>query len=134
MDIFNFKVRHGNPDTSQLLVLRGVPGSGKSTMAKTMSGRIHIEADMFFSLSGKYIWDPTKLGNAHKWCQEQVKNHLNDGEMVVVSNTGIKLWEIKPYLTMTNSVCVIDMLGRYQNVHGVSEAHIQKMLDRWEGL
>ena len=39
-----------------LYIVRGVPGSGKSTFAKSIGG-IHIEADQFFMENGKYNFD-----------------------------------------------------------------------------
>lgn len=51
-----------------LIIVRGIPGSGKSTLAKKLCallGGAYYEADMFFEQTGEYIFDPTKLAEAH---------------------------------------------------------------------
>jgi adenylate kinase family enzyme len=43
---------------SRLIIIRGLPGSGKSTFAKSyFNGYIHLEADMYFvQPDGSYDW------------------------------------------------------------------------------
>ena len=43
-----------------LYLLRGVPGSGKSTVAQNIGGT-HFETDKYFMVDGEYKFDPTKL-------------------------------------------------------------------------
>lgn len=40
-------------------ILRGLPGSGKSTYAKKLAeeGWLHFENDMYFMKNGKYVFD-----------------------------------------------------------------------------
>lgn len=47
----------------ELLLIRGLPGSGKSTMAKeyAKAGYVHCEADQFFEIDGQYRFDASKL-------------------------------------------------------------------------
>ena len=59
-----------------LYIVRGIPGSGKSTFAKTLGGQ-HYESDMFFiNENGEYNFDVTKIKDAHQWCQGMVKAHM----------------------------------------------------------
>ncbi len=84
-----------------LYIVRGIPGSGKSTFAKSLGGT-HFETDMFFMKDGEYKFDISKIKEAHKWCQDSVYtamllNHtalLNN--VIVVSNTFTQEWEMKP--------------------------------------
>jgi predicted kinase len=55
----------------ELFLLRGLPGSGKSTLAKSLGG-MQIEADKYFMDGDEYKFDPSKLKEAHAWCQNAV--------------------------------------------------------------
>lgn len=126
-----------------LYIVRGIPGSGKSTFAKTLGGT-HFETDEFFMVDGEYKFDPTKLKEAHRWCQDSVNtamilNHtagLNN--VIVVSNTFTQGWEMEPYFQMADtygykvfSVIVENRHGGI-NTHGVPEDKLQVMRDRFE--
>ena len=83
----------------ELFLLRGVPGAGKTTLAKSIGGT-HLESDMYFvdSITGEYIFNPNKLKDAHQWCQESVLSFMIAGESkIVVSNTFTQKWEMDPY-------------------------------------
>lgn len=43
----------------ELLLIRGLPGSGKTTMAKQYAqiGYVHCEADQYFERDGEYRFD-----------------------------------------------------------------------------
>lgn len=47
-----------------LTLIRGLPGSGKSTMAKFIAGdtdAVHLEADMYFIKDGEYKFEQTQI-------------------------------------------------------------------------
>ena len=119
-----------------LVLIRGLPGSGKSTMAKAMTDHKHYEADQYFTVNGLYKYDPAGVGAAHQQCQDNVLNALLDGCNVVVSNTFTRLWELGAYLRMASGldviVRVVEATGEYPNVHGVPAEVIEKMRARWE--
>ena len=54
--------------SKELILVRGIPGSGKSTFAKSLGGT-HFETDKFFMVDGEYKFDGTKIKEAHKWCK-----------------------------------------------------------------
>lgn len=83
---------------SKLICLRGLPGSGKTTLAYTLSGAVY-SADDFFMVPGKgYCFDPSKLSLAHGTCFKGVLTALRGREaVVVVDNTNLSAWEISPY-------------------------------------
>jgi predicted kinase len=118
-----------------LYLVRGLPGSGKSTFAKSLPCA-HIEADMYYLVDGEYKFDPSKIKDAHKWCQDITREYIMGGLDIAVSNTFTQLWEMQPYLDMAKRfqtpVKVIKCVGKWQNVHGVPEKTLQAMASRWE--
>ena len=81
-----------------LILLRGLPGAGKSTLAKAIGG-VHFEADMYFvDENGNYKFDGSKINDAHYWCQNKVRLSMESGaEKIVVSNTFTQSWEMEYY-------------------------------------
>lgn len=93
----------------KLTLIRGLPGSGKTTYAKCLlyvNGRqntLHIEADQWFEdAGGAYRFDASQLPKAHKWCQTHAEMSLKAGFNVIVSNTFTQIWEMQPYIDMAN--------------------------------
>jgi len=134
-----------------LILIRGLPGSGKSTLAyalKTEANRSQIsecetvwrEADMYFKdRHGKYLFDPSRLKEAHAWCQKEVEFFLSDPLTdVIVSNTFTQRWELQPYVNIAkrcnSNIQLIECQGNFGNIHNVPEASIQAMRNRWEHI
>lgn len=122
-----------------LYIVRGLPGSGKSTYAKSL-GIPHFEADMYFSLDGEYKFRPWRLKQAHEWCIDQVIDTLlrTDSD-VVVSNTFTTMRELTPYLEFRHvyaglKIGVVEVKTQYESVHGVPEATMAKMKARWQDV
>ncbi|WP_375749834.1 ATP-binding protein [Vibrio sp. HN007] len=126
--------------TQQFILIRGLPGSGKTTLAKKMKtqlGAKHYEADMYFEdRHGNYVYDASKIVSAHRWCQEQTKQALKEGHNVIVSNTFVQQWEMKVYEDMASEegieLSVFICNGEYQNIHNVPEEVIDRMRQNWE--
>lgn len=133
----------------KLIIFRGPSGSGKSTAAKalidTNGGRV-FEADQFFYRDGKYEFDATKLGQAHSDCQRRLRAAMEQGEeTLIVSNTSMARWEVNPYLAMAREfgyeVTIYRIKGPWdaklfasRNAHGVTEAIVQKQIDKYQPL
>ncbi|GFX61188.1 NEDD4-binding protein 2-like 2 [Trichonephila clavipes] len=85
-----------------LIILRGLPGSGKSTLAKKLKfNGVICSTDDFFFQKGKYIFDFTKLDEAHHWNQNRAREAILNGiTPVIIDNTNVETWEMSPYVSM----------------------------------
>lgn len=128
---------------AKLYIIRGLPGSGKSTFARKMIDRgmadSYYEADMYFlDKDGNYNFNPSKLGNAHAWCKAKVLADLKAGKNVIVSNTFTHGNEMEPYITycMDNKIPfeVIRLQTQFQSIHNVPSYAIDKMKARFQNF
>jgi len=130
-----------------LTLVRGLPGSGKSTFAKTITNEFSVcEADKFFyDKEGNYNFDGSKLRQAHEWCKNQVETRMKDNQLnpqfypeIVVSNTFTQEWEMEAYYKLAEqygykvfSIIVENRHGGV-NQHGVPTDKLEQMKNRFE--
>jgi predicted ABC-type ATPase len=120
-----------------LYIIRGLPGSGKTTFAKSLGIKDHFEADMWFEIYNKGKFDPSLLGEAHHWCRVKVYGCIINGvSKIVVSNTFVKKWEMSSYISMAErhgyKVHILVAQGNFKSVHDVPEATMDKMRKNFE--
>jgi predicted kinase len=126
----------------ELYIVRGLPGSGKSTFAKTLVKKdyCHKEADMFFvDRDGNYNFNPSQIKDAHKWCQDEIEFVMKyDHSPLVVSNTFTQEWEMQPYIELANkygyrvTTLIVENRHGGTNVHGVPADKLEQMKERFE--
>jgi predicted kinase len=121
----------------ELFLLRGLPGAGKTTLAKSLGG-MQIEADKYFMDGDEYKFDPSKLKEAHAWCQNAVRVWMKSQDKIIVSNTFTQEWEMQPYFDLAEkygyrvySLIVENRHGGI-NEHGVPEEKLVQMKNRFE--
>jgi predicted kinase len=122
---------------ADLILIRGVPGSGKSTYAKKhFPNHRHLEADQFHMKGGKYDWKPENVKKSHDWCQKETEAELDNDKKVVVSNTFTTLKEMTYYIElakkMNKKIKVLRMTTQFKNVHNVPEEVLEKMKKRFQ--
>ena len=132
-----------------LYIVRGLPGSGKSTFAKKLVGDDFLvcEADKYFidKETGEYNFDFTKIKEAHKFCQDTVETYMKDSLLndqfyrdIAVSNTFTQEWEMKPYFELAKQYgyqvtsLVVENRHGGVNEHNVPEDKIEIMKNRFE--
>lgn len=124
-----------------LILVRGLPGSGKSTFAKLLKGAYHLETDMFFinPQTNEYKFEVSRLKEAHAWCQRQAERCMGVGiENLIISNTFTEEWEMDSYIKSAKKygyqVHIIIKENRHEggSIHNVPQETIEKMHDRFE--
>ena len=117
----------------KLILMRGLPGSGKSTYARSRALSTMSEGspsvvvcstdDQFLNEKGEYVFDPTLLGVNHQANQLKVLRCMIAGvKVVIVDNTNTTHKEMKPYkdMAVTHGYEVEEILvGREQLFPGM---------------
>jgi len=138
---------------SKVIIMRGVPGSGKSSLADRVqlndssasSIKTIVSADNFhINEDGEYNWDPAKIGEAHAQCFRLFNEALERGDdLIVVDNTNTQLYELSPYICVAtlfdaeveiiHTICPLDT-ARARGIHEVPFKNIKEMWERTEDL
>lgn len=93
---------------ARMIILQGVPGSGKSTMAQRLIKRnpraVIVSADHYMvNDKGEYKFDSQKLADNHNLCQQAAKSHLESGNVVIVDNCNVSIEHAEAYISMLAS-------------------------------
>ena len=124
-----------------LHLVRGVPGSGKSTFAhRQWPAVLRLENDMFCEIDGKYQWSKDRVKTAINMCTSMVGMALKSGCDVVVANTFTKKRYIAAYekIARENGAKfeVYRCSGNFQNTHRLSPSMVEsfkKAMEDWPG-
>ncbi len=127
----------------ELYLLRGLPGAGKSTLAKILVGEkyyCHKEADMYFiDRLGNYKFIPSQIKEAHQWCKNDIEFCMKyDHSPLVVSNTFTQEWEMEDYYKLAEKYeyrvhsLIIENRHGGINSHGVPDETLEKMKNRFD--
>ena len=121
---------------TELILIRGVPGSGKSTMAAGLTGFVHIEEDQYFTRDGVYTFDPEMSDDALAWAIDQVSRNLADGKSVVVSNVFAKVKDLWPYVDLASRLSVTYRImhasGNWPNSKGLTPEQVEQIRATFE--
>ena len=132
--------------TGDLILLRGLPGSGKTTLAHIilqhpagLEQEVLSADDFFENENGDYNFDSTKIKEAHNYCQFRCSERMRQQKSrIVVANTFTQEWEMEDYYKMAerynyrvHSIIVENRHGN-ENVHGVPEDKLQQMKNRFQ--
>jgi len=136
----------------RLYIMRGLPGSGKSTIAKELAGNLgqcFATDDYWYIEDGSYQFNIDKLKEAHAWNVRRVEQAIeSELPIIVIDNCNTKLEYLKNYALIieaallkdyyveiipANSLWAFDINELVlKNTHLVPREIIQKMADEWK--
>ena len=126
-------------------IMRGISGSGKSTIAKKLAGEsgvIHSTDDLFIT-DGVYTFNPSQLHKKHAENFTNFCKSIDTGtEIVICDNTNTMHWEYEHYIEAAKKrgylVAIVAIShptaeeAFHRNTHDVPRCTIESMLARWE--
>ena len=119
-----------------LYAFRGLPGSGKTSFAKSLNLKF-FEADQYFEKFNDNKYDFKLLKKAHQYCYQSVKEELENGRSVIVSNTMTSEEEVLEYYSLAKELnvkfvsVILENRHNGESIHNVPISSIEKMKKRF---
>lgn len=120
-----------------LYIIRGIPGSGKSTLGQKLvkDGRCFAADDYMTDKEGRYAFDPLRLAECHRLCFGDVRDMLLDDtsyEDVAVCNTFTQEWEYRRYIRIAYAIGWIPVVINVQSLHtNKHECPVEKVVSMY---
>lgn len=122
-----------------LRIVRGLPGSGKSTYARKFGG-ILIESDMALYTGDQYIWTPERLDKAINWVRAMFQINVQYGNDINLVGVFTREKNFRHHIEFAEKngykVEVIRCTADYGNIHNVPQESLDRMartLEPFEG-
>lgn len=123
-------------DTSSriLYLVRGLPGSGKSSLALTIADEVYENDDFFTHGKGIYTFDPAHLPSAITTCYSNVKNAMERGvRRIAVANVFARSQTMDEYFTLAKIFgyrvfpIITENRAGHENIHHIPPDRIASM-------
>jgi nucleoside-triphosphatase THEP1 len=137
-----FFFRSSRRKTIMLVIVRGLPGSGKTKLveqlAKELYIPIHYKPDIFYKEHNITVITPEKVKEANAWCIAETYNTLKSGLGCIVSNVFATKKDIGPYVNMCryfNKEHTIMVVAKNHNDTGGIPLDIYRQMENsWESF
>tara|TARA_Y100000034_G_C6839903_1_gene379861 strand:- start:557 stop:1012 length:456 start_codon:yes stop_codon:yes gene_type:complete len=131
-------------NNKNLILIRGVSGSGKSTFAEEFlyPTSLIISTDDFFMVDGEYQFNPELLDENHDKCFKSVESEMKAPQQdicpnIVVHNTFTQVQEIEPYKELADKygynfyTIIVENRHKSNSIHNVPDYVISKQRKRF---
>ena len=126
-----------------LIILRGLPGSGKSALAKVLGENKWplFSVDDYFTdpATQSYQFRFAENHLAYKQCEIQTEQAMQaQTEKIILHNAFTLPWEIEPYFKLAATyryqvfVATVENYHGSKNSHGVSDEQLSKMAEKYK--
>ena len=146
-------------DVRELILVRGLPGSGKTRLASIIASLSIPECpisvstfatDDFFMANGEYKFNQGKLSDYHIKNQNAVEKQMQDAiesgahfnlpvnDLIIVHNTFTQDWEMEAYYELADTYgytvtsIIVENHHNGKSIHNVPYDSIVHMKDRFE--
>lgn len=131
----------------QMIIMQGVPGSGKTQIARLIASGINARVvsnnDFMVDENGEYEFDASRLEEVADRCYEAAEKFVEEGWSVVVDNTNVNFQEAGSFieLGMNNGyrIQIVRTDRSFQecvseNIHNVPDHTIMRRHKMMQGL
>lgn len=132
-----------------MLIMRGPPGSGKSSLIQTIRESCHadqqpavLSLDLFRIVDGEYVFDYSREKEVISSYHQAVESACRNGvEFLILDNVHSRLWEMEKSRKFGEKhgyrVVVVEVQASFwecvsRGVHSISLKKMQEIFTRWE--
>jgi predicted kinase len=125
-----------------VIILRGLPGSGKSTVGELFESHYNVSMDHFWTKDGEeYAFDYSRLAEAIEWTQQRFLTFLRSGppDLIIVDNVSYAkehfqffIDEAKKHDAVVHVVHVERPLDELNSLHDIPRGKVMVMAAKWE--
>ena len=136
---FAMKMKTDPNDYSKVVfIVRGLPGSGKSALAKQLA-EVVCENDDVFTIGDRYQFEVSKMSLAIGTCKAKFMTAIDDGvKRIAVANTFAKEEDAKFYIDVAKKYgykvfqVIAQNINDTKNIHEVKNEVVENMRKKFE--